>query len=618
MLLLLEALAVVNPVFAISTTFTSAGSLGKTLGFGDIAGVVSTDLAMLVAPLVAILLLAAAWGILSGSRGSAALILQLPVLLISVLALTRPMTAVSIVPFGNWALTLLALLTSGVLFTVLRSREGFIPRRGWRRTWWLPTAYVAVVGLIAALASRSTSLPSDPTKLFAKDAEIVATTPAGGKPVDIAQNPHLAANPFNSIHNDAWATDSYNIPGPADPEKGRVESLFTGGDCATIAFDSRGRIVTACSTLKSAEFYLIDPDSLTVVARIHAGDRKPSFTDFSGGGYIFLDNKDQVVFAAQGGLIKVFSTGGDQPKFNLERSIDVASVLQEAENVQAVMPDWKGRYWFVGAKGTVGVVNSDGTGLHSHRLDGENIENSLAVGEDGAYVISSAAMYRFTAGADNAIDVAWRTTYDSGERLKPGQTSRASGTTPTIFAGGKLVAIADNAEPRMNVVVYDTKTGKQTCSVPVFGEGRSASENSLIAAGDIVLAENNYGYAPAPAAAMGGHTTQPGLAAVRVDTNTGTCSKLWENTEMSVPSVVSKASLATGQIFTYTKPRSLAGVDAWYFTAIDLKTGKVQWRRLAGTGLSFNNHYAGAYLSPKGDMFVGTLRGMVVLRNQQR
>ena len=49
--------------------------------------------------------------------------------------------------------------------------------------------------------------------------------------------------------------------------------------------------------------------------------------------------------------------------------------------------------------------------------------------------------------------VRWSATYDRGTRQKPGQLSQGSGTTPTLI-GKDLVAITDNAEPRMNVLFY--------------------------------------------------------------------------------------------------------------------------------------------------------------------
>ena len=89
--------------------------------------------------------------------------------------------------------------------------------------------------------------------------------------------------------------------------------------------------------------------------------------------------------------------------------------------------------------------------------------------------------------------VQWRTAYERGSERKPGQLTRGSGTTPTILPGG-IVAITDNAEPRMNVVFVRTEDGAEVCRAAVFDEGASATENSLVAVGDGVVVENNHGY----------------------------------------------------------------------------------------------------------------------------
>ncbi len=92
--------------------------------------------------------------------------------------------------------------------------------------------------------------------------------------------------------------------------------------------------------------------------------------------------------------------------------------------------------------------------------------------------------------------VRWAAAYDRGTRQKPGQLSQGSGTTPTLI-GKDLVAITDNAEPRMNVLFYKrdgNARNRLLCKAPVFAAGASATENSLVAAGHSVIVENNYGY----------------------------------------------------------------------------------------------------------------------------
>src|SRR4029079_17277025 len=55
--------------------------------------------------------------------------------------------------------------------------------------------------------------------------------------------------------------------------------------------------------------------------------------------------------------------------------------------------------------------------------------------------------------------------------------------------------------------------GREVCRQPVFAAGAGGTHQSLIGAGNSLIAENNYGYS-GPLATEGGATTSPGLARV--------------------------------------------------------------------------------------------------------
>ena len=76
-----------------------------------------------------------------------------------------------------------------------------------------------------------------------------------------------------------------------------------------------------------------------------------------------------------------------------------------------------------------------------------------------------------------------------------------------------------------------------------------------------------------------------------------------------------KLSTKTGLIYTYIAPEHGDGPQAWYWAAISAKTGKEAWRKLAGTGLAFNNNYAGLSIGPDGTAYVGTFGGLLSLRD---
>jgi hypothetical protein len=92
------------------------------------------------------------------------------------------------------------------------------------------------------------------------------------------------------------------------------------------------------------------------------------------------------------------------------------------------------------------------------------------------------------------------------------------------------------------------------------------------------------------------------------------CKVQWTSNE-TAPSSVAKASLGNGLLYAYTKPPRADGLDAWYVTAIDLRTGQTRWSRLTGTGVQWNNHYSSIYLGPDGALYVATLAGLVRMKD---
>ena len=125
-----------------------------------------------------------------------------------------------------------------------------------------------------------------------------------------------------------------------------------------------------------------------------------------------------------------------------------------------------------------------------------------------------------------------------------------------------------------------------------------------------VLVENNYGYT-GPVTTMNGGTTAPGIARVRVGRKG--CGTVWTSRE-TAPTSVPKASLANGLLYVYAKPPGVTE-DPWYFTAIDVRTGRTAYRQLTGTGPHWNNHYAAIYLGPDGAAYIATLAGVVRLED---
>jgi hypothetical protein len=508
--------------------------------------------------------------------------------------------------------------------------------------------------VLAAPAVADPLTPSGPTPTLpqhmgkaAKSNPVPDITPA-------PQQPYMAPNPKNNVHNDPWMTDNYTqIKGPL----GRSPDVFSttiGRDCITLTFDSKGRLVATCTDLSHGPgIYMFDPTTLQQLAFMALPYIPPPAgtnpaTNTTGGAYFYLDGQDQAVVATSDRHILLIgeTDNGGQPGFQQLASYDPTPCLPADERMPSVLPDWQGRLWFVGrTHGTVGVLDPS-TGKCGSTVLNQEIENSFAMAKDGAYIVTDTAQYKFRAGADLTPHAIWHQNYRNDGQQKVGQFNAGSGTTPTLVwpaeptsadkrkGAPAYVAITDNANP-LDVVVYRTadklaKGQKRVvCQIPVFSRGASSDENSLINMGQSLIAENNYGYdlqswndQIGDGTQIGGNlglVSRPGMSRVDIDPDGNGCTKIWTNTSVRPPSAVSKGDTANGLIYTYENLSDPSGADPWYWTAVDYRTGKITWRQRAGYGGLFNNHYAGIALaqSPgvKPTLYLGGIGGIMALRD---
>jgi len=483
---------------------------------------------------------------------------------------------------------------------------------------------ICAAGATASVASAAPVPPGPATSL--PEATGSAATPQPMPATIAPRNPFMAPNPDSGIHNDPWMTDAYQRRGPLGRNLQTSSGAYAPSICASLAFDKAGRIVSVCpSTLAAPVARVIDPKTLEVTASytMPDGPNPPGtlpYQNFTGGGYFFLDGKDRIWSATKTSHLFVMAERDNGHKLVKVADYDLSKAMPAGERVSSALPDWQGRIWFVSKKsGVIGVLDTHTRKIKTIKLN-EEVENSFAVDRDGVYIASDKRMYRFHAGAGNKPVVDWKVTYKNSGIHKPSQVDAGTGTTPTIFNGGRYVTITDNADP-MNVVVYrtDKKLAKGArrvvCETPVFGKGASATENSIIAAGRSVFVENNYGYQD-PFGPKAGAPTSTGFARVDVNADGSGCKLRWTNKTAAAPTVVPKLSTKTGLIYTYVAPTDPNGSQPWYWSAIDAKTGKEAWRKLAGTGVAFNNNYAGLALGPDGTAYLATFGGLQALRDK--
>jgi hypothetical protein len=467
-----------------------------------------------------------------------------------------------------------------------------------------PAVPIAQTGTVAASLPQFVGAPANPLGFYAPDPP---------------RHPFMAANGTSEIHDDAYQTDTYQASGPLGVNP-QVLSTEVNGVCGSLTFDRQGRVVTVCVSLDGPTLYMFDPHTLDTLASMMLPARPPGssgtnpFQDFTGGGYFYLDNQGRVVVATTTKHLYVIAETAS-PGFTLQHDYDLSGVIPSADKVTSALPDWSGRIWVESLGGVLVTIDPATGAMHSLALN-EETENSFAVDETGGvFVVSIKALYRFDAAADGTPRVSWREVYPNSGIHKPGQVDAGSGTTPTLQ--GPYVTITDNADP-LDIVVYRRARNlggqpRQVCVQPIFAAGAGADENSIIGAGNTMIAENNYGYT-GPTVTENGGVTSPGIVRVDISPDGSGCHVVWANNTERVPTAVSKVSLAAGLLYTYTKDDTSSS-DPWYFTTLDFRTGRVVYRQLAGTGLGFNNNYAPVTIGPDGSAYIGVIGGLVEIRD---
>lgn len=468
--------------------------------------------------------------------------------------------------------------------------------------------------------------------------------PAVSKPlseVKVPQHPLLAKEGTNGMHGNSYNTGTYDYTGPLgiNPEVNSRSMNVFGGLVATLTFDSKGRIMCISGNVVGFRLLLIDADTLEILAETRLPQRPSTVeaiktlnfsaisSDTSGGAYFHLLDGDRPIIGNSENIIQIFKVdeSGKKPQWVIEQEYDLSSYLPEGSYITDAFPDYEGRIWFMTRPGEVGYVDPDTRDVNLIRLENEEIQNSFAIAEDGVYIVSDCAMYRFDVKSDGTPYYSWRTVYDRGTTLKPGAINQGSGTTPSLLdvpcndgSIRKLVGITDNADGRVNLVVYDRLTGEVIVTEPLFEEGHSVSENSLIAHGRSFIVENNYSDSGA-GFLEGNPTSYPGITRFDMNEDCTGGEVVWESKEAAA-TVVPKLSASNGLVYVYVREQNEDIPEktvAWYFTAIDFETGETVYKVLTGTGRNWNNSYGPITIGPNGTAYVGVFNGLVSIRDSK-
>ncbi|NRB39705.1 MAG: hypothetical protein HRU20_14770 [Pseudomonadales bacterium] len=504
---------------------------------------------------------------------------------------------------------------------------------------------------LALLLLAACSEPKEATAIKSGENNAVdfIGTAAVAKPLTrkIPAHPFMSRQGVNSMHGDSYSSDVHPGMGPLgiNPQVlSRKGTKAPGGQCATLTFNKDGRLVGLCAAISGFQIHLLDPEKLDLLAYYKLPIRPSSYEallhwdkgkimEDTSGAYFYLDHKDRIVMADSSQTVQRIGHKQNPDgswAFYQESAWDLSDRVPfdclkpsnpfpqgECDPITAVMPDYDGLLWWVTRHGRLGTLNMDNGDFHLMQLPGEEIQNGFSVAEDGVYIVSDHAMYRFYADDKGLPTIGWKEIYDRGTQRQIGTINQGSGTTPTLM-GTDYVTITDNADGQMNLLVYkrqqDVEGARKICQLALFKKGQSVTDNSMTAFNRSIILENNAGYTHAMNH-VDWHAVAGGIVRVDIREDETGCDVVWES-DLTSPSTVPKLSLAAGLAYFYSFITQDNGENVWYFTALDFETGKTQFKIKTGAGKNFDNNWAPITLGPDGTAYIGTLKGILAIRDQ--
>ena len=490
--------------------------------------------------------------------------------------------------------------------------------------------------------------------------------------VSLPQNPNLAYNNWSGSHQDSYCSESVGLKGPVSDNLRVIIKQNPYGFTPIMACNEKNQMIGMAFT--DGFFHLITFDTdCNIITANKTGQAFHDVTSGSfAGGYFFLDNDGNSI-AVGDNKLQAYPTASITPEtevYALEPLWTTTSVVDAVTNgddniLYSAMPVWgaePGTYWCLfGGKYT--VSNGDEVKISKYayiavvqvktstkrapkdnaeiepivlaylRLDDQYVNNTFAVTEQGAVFVTNGLdteTGRCTSGycylvshavALGAIDVKWKSPYDNSGYLKPGQKNVGSGTTPTVMvhdSGRQLVAITDNAYPKMHVVVYDVITGDMVIEKEVFMKMRGSNEASVIGIQNSIFVPNNFGHTVSATQSQY-VSNEPGFAKLEVSTDTQTSNIVWSQkayTNFAMSMLARKSGIIFAHSGEWYDEASAVEGPVYYILAIDSFDGRVIWRIPIGRGRPYCHEYGGIYFDRDGDkIFMGTNNFLVSIQD---
>ncbi len=448
-------------------------------------------------------------------------------------------------------------------------------------------------------------------------------SPVVPKPIPALEiTPHpLFSEDDSRIHNDHYNSAAYNRTGVAGPAI-EVTTHKLGeltGICAMMTMLKSGYLIGSCfraDTEVHVMLTMFDNENLNIVAERDLGFR-PFQPNAAGGAYFTMDKDENLFIGPPSNRLEQYhiEVADGAPEFVQDFSKEIPGLdpwLEQGEpGLQDTVIDFKGRFWFMVTDGRVGYLDPETDDIKMIDLE-EGLQNSMVVDENGVYMVTYNALYRLSVAENGDVRQDWRAPYDSGGTgvILPG-----SGTSPTLFGVEEdLITICDNAASQVNAVVFDRATGERRASIPLFRPDESATENTAVGYGDELLFVNNGSYVGPFSPAR---DTDTGMERYRVVRNEGGTVTDYETVWKNDASIANSAQLSTasGVVWGYGADVDIADTDHFYLVGHSWETGDEIFRAYVGDETKFDPFTGQVHLHPDGTMYIGTVNGVVMMRD---
>ena len=417
-------------------------------------------------------------------------------------------------------------------------------RRRMRPNRWLlgglAVVVVAATAVVVLLPDGRLPIPPGGGRLVTSSYDGHAVQP---QPIELSvpQHPGLAANGSSSMHNDAWATDAYQGPGPLgkDPEvddvvvrpRGVRDARLRPGRAARRALrrPAPARCCTSSTPRPCARSRpWTCPTARTSRQAAVGGPLRRR---------LLLPRRARTARSSRPPTAACSSTVRHRRAGERGRaSVDLTDVVPRRRLPGRADARLGGPH-LVRHPGRPRRRVDPATGASTSLDLGEEIANSIAVDDTGVYLVTDRGALQAggrrhrAAGGPLAGDVRPRQRTEArpaqrGQRHDADRAARAgwwrSPTTPTRGCTSQF---------------YDDRDGRLVCEARGLRSGESATDNSLVAVGDAsVVVENNYGY-DGPWSTLLGRATARRPRPGRRSPGDGECEVGWTSDEIAPTSV---------------------------------------------------------------------------------